>query len=216
MPAATSARRRQLLAALAARITGLGGDRLRVAVDGRTGAGKTSFAHELAREIAACGRPVLRASLDDFKRPWAERHLYDRESAEGYYRNAFDYDRLEAALLRPFSAGSCALCAIDPSTQRDHSAEMFAAAGDAILVVDGVFALRGRLRPWWDYAIWLSVGADLSVERGIARDGGDGRVMVDRYAGSEDIYLREEAPIESADAVIDNSDFASPVLLRGA
>ncbi|KUJ70639.1 hypothetical protein ACZ90_01650 [Streptomyces albus subsp. albus] len=40
-----------------------------------------------AGRIAEAGRPVLRATLDDFKKPWKDRHLYDRESGEGYYRN---------------------------------------------------------------------------------------------------------------------------------
>lgn len=63
---------------IATRITSLGPARLRVAVDGLTASGKTSLGHELAERISATGRPVLRASLDDFKRPWREAHQYDR------------------------------------------------------------------------------------------------------------------------------------------
>ncbi|WP_418153577.1 hypothetical protein [Actinoalloteichus caeruleus] len=61
-----------------------------MAVDGRTAAGRTSFGHELAEHIAHRRRPVLRGSLDDDKKPWRDRHLDDRESGEGYYRNAYD------------------------------------------------------------------------------------------------------------------------------
>src|SRR5690625_3720695 len=109
--------RAALLKDIAGTIIGLGSRRLSIAIDGRTAAGKTTFGHELATRIAERGRPVLRASLDDFRRPWRDRHLYDRESGKGYYRNAFDYDTAVDLLLSPASAGGtgwCALCSIDP------------------------------------------------------------------------------------------------------
>ena len=46
-------------------------------IDGFTAAGKTSFGHELAEQISRAGRPTLRPCLDDFKKPWRDRHLYD-------------------------------------------------------------------------------------------------------------------------------------------
>jgi hypothetical protein len=58
---------------VAARVTRVGPGRIRVAVDGRTGAGKTSFGHELAAALRARGRPTMRASLDDFKNRGARR-----------------------------------------------------------------------------------------------------------------------------------------------
>jgi uridine kinase len=65
-----------------------GPGRLRVGIDGHTAPGKTSFGDELAEQISSVGRLVLRASLDDFKKPWRDRHLYDRESGEGSGSNA--------------------------------------------------------------------------------------------------------------------------------
>jgi hypothetical protein len=64
------------------RICRLSPGRLRVAVDGFTAAGKTSFGHELAAAIRRRGRSTLRASMDDFKNPWREaRELgYDRSA----------------------------------------------------------------------------------------------------------------------------------------
>jgi len=157
-PTCASAQRRALIDDVTADLLTRGGGRLRVAVDGLTAAGKTSFGHELAEAVSGTGRPVLRASLDDFKRPWAERHRYDRESGVGYYRNAFDYDALSRLLLEPFAAagsGGCALCSIDPLTQVDHSTVLAPVEANAVLVVDGVFALRHELDHHWDYRIWL-------------------------------------------------------------
>ena len=90
MPPAPSPERARVLDRLVEMIDSLGDHRLRIAIDGLTAAGKTSLGHELAHGLARRGRPALRASLDDFKRPWSERHLYDRVSGRGYYRNAFD------------------------------------------------------------------------------------------------------------------------------
>jgi len=45
---------------------------LRVGIDGRSGAGKTSFADALAHRLEALGRPCLRASLDGLHPPGHE------------------------------------------------------------------------------------------------------------------------------------------------
>src|SRR3954451_15428187 len=87
LPATGSEARAAVVDRLTAKVPG--GRRVRVAIDGFTAAGKTTLGHELAERLASTDRTVLRASLDDFKRPWSERQLYDRTSGEGYYRNAF-------------------------------------------------------------------------------------------------------------------------------
>ena len=46
---------------------------IRVAVDGRTASGKTTFADELATAVEQAGRPVIRAQSDGFHRPKVER-----------------------------------------------------------------------------------------------------------------------------------------------
>ncbi|WP_049573231.1 uridine kinase [Nonomuraea sp. SBT364] len=221
LPAPASPGRAALVRDLAARVLALGGGRLLVGIDGLTAAGKTSLGHELAEAISLAGRPVLRATLDDFKKPWKDRHLYDRESGEGYYRNAYDYDRLKRLLLDPVrdpSATSCALCAVDPLTQEDHSATTAPLAPGSVLVVDGVFAFRPEIDAYWDYRLWLDVDAELSIRRGAARDqnwAGSGAEAVhrDRYLVAARLYLAEADPVPRMDAVVDNRDFARPRLV---
>jgi uridine kinase len=207
---------------IAARILSLGPARLRVAIDGLTAAGKTSLGHELAERISAAGRPVLRASLDDFKRPWREAHLYDRTSGEGYYRNAFDYVALTSLLLDPCGAqgsGLCALCGIDPLTQRDHSSVLVQAPPDAVLIVDGVFAFRPQINQHWDLRIWLEVDPEVSIQRGTARDqdreGTEAEALHrDRYLLAERLYMAEVDPARLAEVVIDNTAFDHPRIIR--
>ena len=221
LPVDTSRVRAALVEEIAARILGSGDGRLRVAIDGPTASGKTSLGHELAREISRAGRPVLRASLDDFKKPWRDRHLYDRESGEGYYRNAFDYPAVTRLLLEPASAagsGECALCSIDPLTQLDHSGVITPAASDAVLIVDGVFAFRPEINKHWDYRIWLQVEPDTSLRRSAQRDrewaGSEAEALHrDRYLAAERLYVDEVEPIRLADIAIDNSTFQRPRIL---
>ncbi|MFE7774593.1 uridine kinase [Streptomyces sp. NPDC057445] len=220
-PPAASAERGALVEEIAERVQALGRERLLVGIDGFTAAGKTSFGHELAESLSAAGRPVLRATLDDFKKPWRERHLYDRESGEGYYRNAYDYEAVRRLLLDPCrlpEAAACALCSIDPLTQRDHSTATTPVPADAVLIVDGLFAFRPEINEYWDFRVWLRVDAELSVRRGAERDqdwaGSEAEsIHRDRYLVAEEIYLREVDPLPMADVVIDNSVFARPRLM---
>lgn len=221
-PRPASAERTALLEDVADQVVRLGPGRLRVAVDGLTASGKTSLGHELGAAIAQRGRPVLRASLDDFKRPWRDRHRYDRESGPGYYRNAFDYPAVVRLLLAPCAqsgSGRCVLCMIDPLTQVDHSSVVVEAAANAVLVVDGVFAFRPEVDAHWDFRVWLAVDEETSVRRGAARDqdwaGSDAETIHrDRYLPAERIYLAEADPVARADVVIDNTFFDRPRVLR--
>src|SRR5438045_8514299 len=78
---------------------------VRVAIDGRSAAGKTTLADELAEAIAQRRRPAIRASVDDFHRPAEERYIRGRLSPDGYYLDAFDYPAVRTALLLPLGHG---------------------------------------------------------------------------------------------------------------
>lgn len=222
-PPAVNPARSSVLGHIADRIQACGDGRVRVAIDGRTAAGKTMLGHELAWLLSEAGRVVLRASLDDFKRPWGEAHRYDRVSGEGYYRNAFDLDairRLLAEPAHPTGTGLVVLCSIDPITQVDHSGTRVVMPRDGVLIVDGVFAMRPELAHHWDLRIWVDIGADLSLCRGTNRDAArDGEPHAadlhrERYGPAEEVYIAEADPLSRADVVLDNARLDEPRLLR--
>ena len=112
------------------------------------------------------------------------------------------------------------LCGHDPLTGEDHRDKSVHAPVDAVLIVDSAFAFRREYNEFWDYRIWLDVDADMALARGIARDTEmEGmeeatRVHRDRYHAAERIYLAEVDPMSLADAIIDNSNFARPNVVR--
>jgi uridine kinase len=221
VPPPASAERAALIGTVASRVAALGTGRLRVAVDGLTGAGKTSFGHELAAALRGLGRATMRASMDDFKYPWrhAREHGYDRVSGEGYYRNAYDFVSARELLLGPAGPGGCGevvLCGHDPLTSKDYRDQKIRAPAGAILIVDTVFAFRPEYNDCWEYRIWLDVYAKAALHRGISRDyAAEGieeaaRLHHDRYHTAEMIYLAEVGPQHMADVIIDNNDLANP------
>jgi uridine kinase len=224
VPLPASPERTALIATVARNVAALGSGRLRVAVDGLTGAGKTSFGHELAAALRGHGRATMRASIDDFKHPWrhAREHGYDRTTGEGYYRNAYDFASARDLLLGPAGpagSGEVVLCGHDPLTGADHRDKTISAPAGAILIVDSVFAFRPQYNDCWEYRIWLDVDPATALRRGIARDSAAegaeeaARVHRDRYHAAEAIYLAEVDAHFLADLIIDNRNFKRPRVL---
>ncbi|MGH6955669.1 MAG: hypothetical protein ACREEW_03270 [Caulobacteraceae bacterium] len=78
----------------------------RIAVEGRSAAGKTTFADALAEALGGSGRQVLRAELDDFHPPGhAARSAAGGYTPQSRYDEAYDYDSFRRLLLAPLGAG---------------------------------------------------------------------------------------------------------------
>lgn len=213
------ATRHALLSDLASRIAILDvGHAVRVGVDGVDAAGKTHFADALVEPLRAYGRPVVRASIDGFHRPRAERYRLGRHSPEGYFCDSFDLARLLACLLQPLGpGGSHRITRATFDYRTDSSVEMpeEVAGRDAILVFDGVFLHRPELLPYWDATVYLDVPFEITVRRAARRDGWPPAVDAPenrRYVEGQRLYLRECNPAAVASAVIDNADVDRPVV----
>ena len=201
--------RRDTLDALAAEILhNYPRGRVVVAIDGAAGSGKAALADDLSAAISRVGHAVVRASVDDFHRPLEARHSRGENSAEGGYRDSYDYDALRERLLRPFAAGknfevaSFDLLADEPVDPTEESADP-----DSILVIDGIFLNRPELRGAWNFSVWLDVPDELAAQRMSARDGvGIDDPLVARSRDAQEVYRAEAAPRTRATAIIDNAD----------
>lgn len=213
-PRSVSRVRTELLAAVAYRVPT--GRRVRVGVDGRGGAGKTVFADELAAVLSARGRPVVRASVDGFHRPRAERYRRGRESAVGYWLDAYDYEGMTRTLLDPFGRGEPVRTAVhDVRADAVLDLPPVPVGSDDVLIVDGVFVHRDELAPYWDFSLYLHVDLAVSLVRMSARD--DLPIeTTPRYTGAHRLYLDACDPLRRASIVVDNTDLGTPRMINTA
>jgi uridine kinase len=198
---------------------------LRVGIDGRSGAGKTTLADALADRLEALGRACLRASLDDFHRPGHEQ----REKAGAftpaeYLKDGYDYAKIRQLLLDPFAPGGGRRCRLD--YWNSHDDEPFAedwqdVEEDAVLVVDGVFLHAPELRQQWDLTVWLDLDLESMLRRLAQKDGTrGGRTDLVRDAYKTGWlprhlwYEQSVRPHERVDIVIDNSNLDHPFIVR--
>lgn len=196
---------------------------IRIAVDGRDAAGKTTFADRLALQLAARGNEIYRASIDDWQRPPEIRDRRGRFSPDGYYFDGFDFEDAKARLLEPFSIGAgFTLRAYDVERERAVEEGVTVAGPGSLLIVDGVFLFRTEIQGCFELGVYLRVSRQTSIDRGVARDAprrGDAilerQLYEQRYAPAQDRYHEEVSPEDFADLVIDNEDVENPVVVRG-
>ncbi|MFT3862465.1 uridine kinase [Micropruina sp.] len=189
--------------------------RTMVAIDGVDGAGKTTFADELAAELTDAGLSVIRISFDDFLNPPTIRHRQGRNSPEGFVADTYDYERFIDDVLDPLGPEGCGRYrakSYDPATESPLSPPWQVAPDQAVVIVDGMFLHRNRLRnargrKIWDLSVWLEVPFEVSVHRLAQRDGtpddpNDQRIA--RYVEGQKLYIAMIHPADRADLVIDN------------
>lgn len=212
-----------LLDRLAATLAALHPDRrVRIAIDGVDGAGKTILADELAPLVVAQGRDVIRAGVDDFHHPRAVRYARGRHSPDGFFLDSYDYSALRRVLLDPLApdgSGRYVARYFDHRADRPVTPRPQQASRTAALIFDGIFLHRPELRDGWDLSIFLQVDFAISRARNAARDGTPDALDPDtphgrRYGGGQQRYLWECRPADRADIVIDYDDFGAPKVLK--
>lgn len=169
---------------------------LRVGIDGRSAAGKTTLADELARRIASSGRVCARASIDDFHPPG----YVERAAAGDFTPESYPYEGYDLAAFRR------RLC--EPR--------------EATLVVDAAYLFLPELRDCFELTIWLEIDFDTMLARAEKRDiawlGSIDRVR-ERYERHwiprHRFYEEALRPRERADIVVDTTDLERPRIVRG-
>jgi uridine kinase len=190
------AQRVAVLERVADAVPRLPGRRVRVAVDGVDGAGKTWFADDVARVLTRRGHAVQRLSIDDFLSPAVVRYARGRRSPEGYWLDSHDLPRFVRAVTA------------EPAG---------VPAEGTVLVADGIFLHRGELQNLWDLTVYLEVPFEVAFARMARRDGRSPDPAAKenvRYCEGQRLYLADRDPAARAHLVVDNTDFAAPVLIR--
>jgi uridine kinase len=152
------------------------------AVDGRSGAGKTSLAATLASQLDA---PIV--SLEDLYGGW-----------DGLEHGI---DLLVGAVLEPLAAGRAARV---PRYDwgAGEWAEPWPLDPPPVLIVEGVGAGARRAAAFESLIVWLEAPADARQQRALDRDGQTFAPYWDRWAAQEDAMLARERTPDRADIVI--------------
>ncbi len=198
---------------------------LRVAIDGVDASGKTMLADELsARLNKITNRQIIRASVDDFHHPEHVRRAKGSLSPEGFYDDSYHYDALINHLLEPLGPNGnrqYRRASFDYRRNEPLTPRVEAASADAILLMDGIFLLRPRLMPFWDFTVYIKAAFANTVKRGVARDaplfGSHEEAEIryqHRYIPGQQLYHREARPLDKADILIDNNKIDAPIILR--
>ncbi|MFI6643069.1 uridine kinase [Streptomyces sp. NPDC050504] len=153
-----------------------------VAVDGHAGSGKSTFAARLADALG--GAPVL--------------HLDDIASHERLFAWT---DRLAAQVTGPLSRGERALY-----TPYDWELRAFGPPRPLdpapVVLLEGVGAGRGELRPSLAALLWMELGPAASWARGRARDGAAQSGFWDGWTVAESRHFARDPSRPHADFLV--------------
>lgn len=194
-----------------------------VGVDGVDGAGKTTFANELAELLRESGLEVIRISMDDYLNPQSKRYAQGRTSAKGYFEDSYDYERFSNEVLEPLGqdgSGRYRTAAYDLGSESEVKSPWRIAPDDAVVIIDGMFIHRDELcsskrNKVWDISVWLEVPFSESFHRMAERED---RIIPDpedprnaRYYQGQLLYLQSCDPAHRADIVVENAAPHAPV-----
>ncbi|MGC1211716.1 MAG: uridylate kinase, partial [Micromonospora sp.] len=166
------------------------------------------------------GRDVIRATIDDFLFPRAQRYPRGEYSAEGCYFDTHDYDALNRVLLDPLGPGGdrrFQYAVYDRTTDTTLSPPVTTAPADAVLVFDGVFLMRPELIDRWDLRIFVSTALEKTVDRALIRERRvSSRAEVERrwrerYIPSQQFYFATVRPTNHVDIIVHNDEPQQPV-----
>ena len=168
-------------------------------------------------------RDVIRATIDDFLFPRAQRYPRGEYSAEGCYFDTHDYHALNRVLLDPLGPGGDRRfhpAVYDHTTDAALSPPIRTAPADAVLLFDGVFLMRPELIERWDLHIFVSTALDKTVDRAVIRERQvSSRADVERrwrkrYIPSQQLYFATARPTEHADIIVHNDEPQQPAWER--
>ena len=107
---------------------------------------------------------MIRASVDGFHYPRAERYRRGTDSPEGYFTDSFDYPTPIKTLLMPLGPSGdrrYKRVAFDFLTDSPLHEPIRLAPIDAVLLFDGVFLLREELYAYWDFRLITTSQSEL-------------------------------------------------------
>jgi energy-coupling factor transporter ATP-binding protein EcfA2 len=174
-----------------------------VAVDGRSGAGKTTLARALADAVRRRGPDAVVVHLDDLYPGW----------------NGLDpvvpvvLEHVLAPLARP-------LPIVVPTWDWDadvpgpyRAVQALGPPRPRVVLLEGAGCGARATAPWLAGLIWVDADAEVRRRRALARDGATYAPHWDRWSAQEEAYAAREQPRERAGLALDATGEV-PVVVR--
>ncbi|WP_261558259.1 dephospho-CoA kinase [Frankia tisae] len=171
------------------------GDTRVLAVDGRSGAGKTTLAQAVAERLDA---PVVQ--MDD---------LYD-----GWDGLAAGIDQLVARILRPLARGEQPCWRSYDWHRRCYGADRTLDPATATIVVEGVGAGAQAGAPLLSGLVCVAAPVQVRRRRALARDGDTFAPHWERWARHEDRYFAAEDVAGRADILVNGAPAGDGTITR--
>jgi hypothetical protein len=154
-----------------------------LAVDGRSGGGKTTVALRLAAAVP--GTTVLHT--DDV----------------AWYHAFFDWaDLMRDGILAPLRAGRDVAYRPPAWDERGREGAITASAASPLVIVEGVGIGRRELSEYVDALVWVQTDEDEARRRGLARDGADSAGFWAEWQAAEDPFQAEQRPWDRAGLIV--------------
>jgi hypothetical protein len=156
-----------------------------VAVDGRSGSGKSSIAQVLADNVPASAV----VHTDDI----------------AWYETFFGWDDvLIAAVLRPLLASGPVNYRPDAWVRRGREGSIEVPSGRSMVVLEGCGAGRRAMAPYLDVLVWVQADVGEAERRGVLRGGdtGQARRFWREWQAQEVPFFLDDCPWQRADLVV--------------
>ena len=171
-----------------------------VAIDGGTGAGKSTLAKEIRNRLG--GVAILRT--DHFFRPLNEYPVASLPPEE-LYEHYFPWERMRDEALIPIRRGETA------RHQRydwsaDRLLDWITVEPEEIVLVEGVYSSRPELREMLDVAIFIDAPRDERRRRVLARAPNSSSDWMTPWMAAEDWYFDHIRPRDTADLILPSTE----------
>lgn len=159
-----------------------------LAVDGRSGSGKSTIADLIHHFIPNS----MIVHTDDI----------------AWHHSFFDWCALLLeGILKPLHGGKAVHYQPPGWQPHGRTGAIEIQAGLTLVIIEGVGASRTEVMPWIDSSVWVQSDLDEAERRGIARDGGteESRQFWHEWMAQEFVFLQQHCPWERATAVVNGT-----------
>lgn len=196
---------------------------VRVGINGVEGTGKTVFCEKLTKYLIDNGQNAIQITIDGYHNPKEIRYKQGRNSAIGYYEDAYNENAFVDYVLKSSQEEQPFYVAQIHNLETDEQLNPIRKklSNQHILLTDGAYLFKKNYKEHWDLKIYLQTDFNTALERGIQRDlallGGFEAAKDkydNRYHKASKMYIEENRPTEIADIIIDNTDFGNLQILK--